>query len=160
MIIISCLATTIVMVGIALTSPTNLLAGMILLSLGGFTLPLAPLTALGVDLAGRKISGTASGVLERPCVSLRRLTGGRHRVDSGRDGRQLGAGLPAARSLAPALGSGHGDCEGMIDEQADVQGSCAGEKALTCSRKLLQRSTSAAHSPMRRSRSVSHVWHS
>jgi len=64
MIIISCLATTIVMVGIALTSPTNLPAGMILMSLGGFTLTLAPLAALGVDLAGRRISGTASGVLD------------------------------------------------------------------------------------------------
>lgn len=64
MIIISCLATAAVMVGIAMTSPANLLAGMGLMILGGFTLTLAPITALGVDLAGRKISGTASGVLD------------------------------------------------------------------------------------------------
>ena len=37
---------------------------MILMILGGFTLTMAPTTALGVALAGRKISGTASGLLD------------------------------------------------------------------------------------------------
>jgi OPA family glycerol-3-phosphate transporter-like MFS transporter len=37
---------------------------MVLMVLGGFTLTMAPTTALGVDLAGRKISGTASGLLD------------------------------------------------------------------------------------------------
>jgi MFS transporter, OPA family, glycerol-3-phosphate transporter len=64
MIIISCLATAAVLAGIAFTSPANLPAGMVLMILGGFTLTMAPTTALGVDLAGRKISGTASGLLD------------------------------------------------------------------------------------------------
>ena len=64
MIVISCLATAAVLAGIAFTSPSNLLAGMGLMMLGGVTLTMAPTTALGVDLAGRKISGTASGLLD------------------------------------------------------------------------------------------------
>ncbi|MBI3326578.1 MAG: MFS transporter [Nitrospinae bacterium] len=64
MIIISCLATAAVLVGVAFTSPTHLLAGMALMILGGVTLTMAPTTALGVDLAGRRISGTASGLLD------------------------------------------------------------------------------------------------
>ena len=64
MIIISCLATAAVLAGLAFASPANLLLGMALMILGGFTLTMAPTTALGVDLAGRQISGTASGVLD------------------------------------------------------------------------------------------------
>ncbi|HXH11264.1 MAG TPA: MFS transporter [Alphaproteobacteria bacterium] len=64
MIIISCLATAAVLAGIAFASPSNLPLGMVLMVLGGFTLTMAPTTALGVDLAGRKISGTASGLLD------------------------------------------------------------------------------------------------
>jgi sugar phosphate permease len=37
---------------------------MALMILGRFTLTMALTTALGVDLAGRKISGTASGLLD------------------------------------------------------------------------------------------------
>jgi sugar phosphate permease len=36
----------------------------VLLLLGGFTLALAPIGALAVDLAGRHMSGTAAGVLD------------------------------------------------------------------------------------------------
>jgi MFS transporter, OPA family, glycerol-3-phosphate transporter len=64
MIIISCLATAAVLAGLAFASPANLLLGMALMILGGFTLTMAPTTALAVDLAGRQISGTASGVLD------------------------------------------------------------------------------------------------
>jgi sugar phosphate permease len=64
MIIISCLATAVVFAGLALASPANFPLGMALMILGGFTLTMAPTTALGVDLAGRKISGTASGLLD------------------------------------------------------------------------------------------------
>lgn len=64
MIIVSCLATAAVLAGIAFASPTNLPLGMALMILGGFTLTMAPTAALGVDLAGRKISGTASGLLD------------------------------------------------------------------------------------------------
>ena len=59
MSIISRLATAAVLAGVAFTSPSNLPLGMALTILGGFTLTLAPTTALGTDLAGRKISGTA-----------------------------------------------------------------------------------------------------
>jgi sugar phosphate permease len=64
MIVISCLATAAVLAGMAVASPSNLWLGMALMILGGFTLTMAPTTALGVDLAGRQISGTASGVLD------------------------------------------------------------------------------------------------
>jgi OPA family glycerol-3-phosphate transporter-like MFS transporter len=64
MIIISCLATAAVLAAIAFVAPTNLWLGMVLMVLGGFTLTMAPTAALGVDLAGRKISGTASGLLD------------------------------------------------------------------------------------------------
>jgi MFS transporter, OPA family, glycerol-3-phosphate transporter len=64
MIIMSCLATAAVLAGIAFAAPSNLLLGMVLMVLGGFTLTMAPTTALGIDLAGRKISGTASGLLD------------------------------------------------------------------------------------------------
>jgi sugar phosphate permease len=53
-----------VLAGIACASPTNLPLGMARMILGGFTLTMAPPTALGIELAGRKISGTASGLLD------------------------------------------------------------------------------------------------
>ncbi len=64
MIVISCLATAAVLAGIVFASPANLPLGMGLMILGGFTLTMAPTTALGIDLAGRKIFGTASGLLD------------------------------------------------------------------------------------------------
>ncbi|RMF84569.1 MAG: MFS transporter [Nitrospinota bacterium] len=64
MIVISCLLTASVLTAIAFSSPHNLVLGVILLILGGFTLALAPLGALAVDLAGRHMSGTAAGVLD------------------------------------------------------------------------------------------------
>jgi sugar phosphate permease len=64
MIIISCLATATVLAGMAFTSPSNLPLGLILMIQGCFTLTIAQTTALSVALAGRKISGTASGLLD------------------------------------------------------------------------------------------------
>jgi OPA family glycerol-3-phosphate transporter-like MFS transporter len=64
MIVLSCLATAAVLATMAYATPSNLGLGMVLMILGGFTLTMAPTTALGVDLAGRKISGTASGPLD------------------------------------------------------------------------------------------------
>jgi hypothetical protein len=62
----SCLAMAAVLAGIAFTAPTNLPLGMALMILGGFTLTRAPTTALGIDLAGGRISGIASGLLDAP----------------------------------------------------------------------------------------------
>lgn len=64
MIVISCLLTALVLTMIALTPPQHLVLGAVLLLLGGFTLALAPIGALAVDLAGRHMSGTAAGVLD------------------------------------------------------------------------------------------------
>ena len=62
----SCLATAAVLAGIAFAAPTNLPLGMALMMLGGFTLTRASTTALGIDLAGRRISGIASALLDAP----------------------------------------------------------------------------------------------
>jgi sugar phosphate permease len=64
MIIISSLLTAFVLTAIIFSPPGHFLLGVILLLLGGFTLALAPIGALAVDLAGRRMSGTASGVLD------------------------------------------------------------------------------------------------
>jgi hypothetical protein len=65
----SCLTMAVVLAGIAFTAPTNWPLGMALMSLGGFTPTRAPTTALGIDLAGRRIFGTASGLLPW-CIHL------------------------------------------------------------------------------------------
>jgi hypothetical protein len=62
--VVFCLGIAEVLAGITCASPSNLWLGMTLMILGGFTLTLAPMMALGVDVAGRQISGTASGVLD------------------------------------------------------------------------------------------------
>jgi MFS transporter, ACS family, glucarate transporter len=62
-VVISCLATAAVLAGMACASPANVPLRMALMVLGGFTLTMAPTTALGIGLGGRKISGTASGLL-------------------------------------------------------------------------------------------------
>ena len=50
--------------GIALIPANNISLAILLLVVGGFFVNMSPIQALAVDLAGRKLAGTASGVLD------------------------------------------------------------------------------------------------
>ncbi len=50
--------------GIALIPANHIPLAVFLLLVGGFTVNMSPIQALAVDLAGRKLAGTASGVLD------------------------------------------------------------------------------------------------
>jgi OPA family glycerol-3-phosphate transporter-like MFS transporter len=50
--------------GIALIPANHIPLAVFLLLIGGFTVNMSPIQALAVDLAGRKLAGTASGVLD------------------------------------------------------------------------------------------------
>ncbi len=64
MIVISCILTALVLTAIVFSPPQNFVLAVILLLLGGFTIALGPIGALAVDLAGRRMSGTATGILD------------------------------------------------------------------------------------------------
>ena len=62
--IASCLVSAVVLVCIALVSPSNVYLGATLLLIGGISMGLSPLSTLAVDMGGRRMSGTASGLLD------------------------------------------------------------------------------------------------
>ncbi len=64
MVMFSAAISALALVGIALLPPTSLTLGMILLLIGAFSMSLSPLAAMAVDIAGRHMSGTASGLLD------------------------------------------------------------------------------------------------
>ena len=64
MVILSSAVSALALLGIALLPPTNIVMGMTLLLVGAFAMSLSPLAAMAVDLAGRHLSGTASGILD------------------------------------------------------------------------------------------------
>ena len=57
-------ASGVMMLAIAFSPADHALLAAVLLALGGFTVNLSPVAALAVDLAGRRLAGTASGVLD------------------------------------------------------------------------------------------------
>ena len=57
-------ASGLMMIAIALSPADDVVLAVVLLALGGFTVNLSPVAALAVDLAGRRLAGTASGVLD------------------------------------------------------------------------------------------------
>ncbi len=63
-IMISCGVSTLALVALALVPATNLYLGATLLLVGGFALSLTPMAALAVDMAGRHMAGTSSGLLD------------------------------------------------------------------------------------------------
>lgn len=63
-IIISGLLSGVAVMGIALIPADNIPLAVLLLIVGGFFVNMNPIQALAVDLAGRKLAGTASGVLD------------------------------------------------------------------------------------------------
>ncbi len=64
MVIFSCLVSAVVLVGIALAPPVDLTLGAVLLLVGGIAMGLSPMSTVAVDIAGRRMSGTASGLLD------------------------------------------------------------------------------------------------
>ncbi|MEE9241215.1 MAG: MFS transporter [bacterium] len=50
--------------GIAVAPAKSIPLAVFLLLIGGFTVNMSPIQALAVDLAGRRLAGTASGVLD------------------------------------------------------------------------------------------------
>ncbi|MCI0797155.1 MAG: MFS transporter [Chloroflexi bacterium] len=64
MVIVSCIISAIVLVGIALAPPYNVALGGALLLVGGVSMGLSPISTVAVDIAGRRMSGTAAGLLD------------------------------------------------------------------------------------------------
>ena len=64
MVLFSCAVSSVVLVGIALAPPVNVTLGAFLLLIGGFSMGLSPMSTVAVDIAGRHMSGTASGLLD------------------------------------------------------------------------------------------------
>ena len=64
MVIASCAISAVVLVVIAFAPPVNITLGAILLLVGGLSMGMSPMSTLAVDIAGRRMSGTASGLLD------------------------------------------------------------------------------------------------
>jgi cyanate permease len=64
MVLLSVAVSALALLGIAMLPPTNLYMGALVLFLGSFAMSLSPMAAIAVDIAGRHMSGTASGVLD------------------------------------------------------------------------------------------------
>lgn len=64
MVMISAAVSAAALVGIAALPPSNVYIGSMLLLIGGFAMSLSPMAAMAVDIAGRHMSGTASGILD------------------------------------------------------------------------------------------------
>ena len=64
MVIASCLISAAALVGIALAPPVSVSLGAVLLLVGGIAMGLSPLATMAADMAGRRMSGTASGLLD------------------------------------------------------------------------------------------------
>ncbi|MFQ6027792.1 MAG: MFS transporter, partial [Dehalococcoidia bacterium] len=64
LVMTSCLVSSLALIAIALVSPSNVYLGAALMLIGGISMGLSPLSTLAVDMGGRRMSGTASGVLD------------------------------------------------------------------------------------------------
>ena len=64
MVIVSCVISAMALVGIALAPPFNVALGGALLLVGGVSMGLSPISTVAVDIAGRRMSGTAAGLLD------------------------------------------------------------------------------------------------
>ena len=64
MVIASCVISTGALIGIALAPPSNLYLGAALLLIGGVSMGLSPMSTVAIDMAGRRMSGTAAGLLD------------------------------------------------------------------------------------------------
>ena len=64
LIIASCIVSSICLIFLALLPPDNPYTGATLLFIGGLSMGISPLKTLAVDIAGRRMAGTASGLLD------------------------------------------------------------------------------------------------
>ena len=64
MVMASCFISAFALVAIALAPPTNLLLGAALLLIGGISMGLSLIGSIAVDIAGRRMSGTSSGLMD------------------------------------------------------------------------------------------------
>ena len=64
MVIVSCLLSAGALVALAFAPPVNVTLGAALLLWGGLSMGLSPIGAVAVDIAGRRMSGTAAGLLD------------------------------------------------------------------------------------------------
>ncbi len=64
LVISSCLASAGIIAAIALVPPSNEMLGAVLLLTGGVAMGMSPMSTVSVDMGGRRMAGTASGVLD------------------------------------------------------------------------------------------------
>ena len=64
LVITSCIASAIIIAIIALVPPSNEILGAVLLLSGGLAMGMSPMSTVSIDLGGRRMAGTASGVLD------------------------------------------------------------------------------------------------
>ena len=64
MVMVSCGLSAAALAAIALAPPSNGMMGAFLLLVGGVAMGLSPMSALSVDIAGRRMSGTSAGLLD------------------------------------------------------------------------------------------------
>ncbi|MBM3227196.1 MAG: MFS transporter [Candidatus Tectomicrobia bacterium] len=64
MVLLSVAGSALALLGIAVLPPTSIYMGATLLFIGSFSMSLSPMAAIAVDIAGRHMSGTASGILD------------------------------------------------------------------------------------------------
>ncbi len=63
MIIVSCTVSALVLVGVALAPPVNVTLGAVLMLIGGLSMDMSSINTVAVDIAGRHMSGTATGLM-------------------------------------------------------------------------------------------------
>ena len=64
MVLASCFISTGALIGIALAPPSNVYLGAVLLLIGGISMGLSPMSTVAIDMAGRRMAGTAVGLLD------------------------------------------------------------------------------------------------
>ena len=64
MLVVSCAGSAAALVAVAVAPPSNAYLGAALMLAGGVSMGLSPISIIAVDLAGRRMSGTASGLLD------------------------------------------------------------------------------------------------
>ena len=64
LVLFSCAVSAAVLVAIAFAPPVNATLGAVLLLIGGLAMGASPMATVAVDMAGRRMSGTASGLLD------------------------------------------------------------------------------------------------
>ncbi len=64
LVIFSCLVSAVILVAIALAPPVNATLGAVLLLAGGLAMGMSPMSTVAVDIAGRRMSATSSGLMD------------------------------------------------------------------------------------------------